>query len=167
MMNIGQAAKFSGVSAKMIRYYEQIGLIPKANRSDAGYRNYSATDAHSLRFIRRARDLGFSVEQISELLVLWLDRDRASADVKAMALSHVAGLNAKIAELQAMAQTLGHLADHCHGNDRPDCPILADLAERTAAAAAEQRSQAPHRAPRFGFDTPASSHHRAAMAAPS
>lgn len=161
-MNIGQAAKFSGVSAKMIRYYEQIGLIPKALRSDAGYRNYSSQDAHSLRFIRRARDLGFSVEQISELLVLWRDRDRASADVKAMALSHAAGLNAKIAELQAMAQTLEHLADHCHGNDRPDCPILADLAEPTAAAAVEQRSQTPHKKPRFGVDTPASSRRRAA-----
>lgn len=160
-MNIGQAAKFSGVSAKMIRYYEQIGLIPKAIRSDAGYRNYSSQDVHSLRFIRRARDLGFSVEQISELLVLWRDRDRASAHVKAVALSHVAGLKAKIAELQAMAQTLEHLADHCHGNDRPDCPILADLAEPTAAAAAEQRSQTPHKTPRFGVDTPASSRHRA------
>ena len=159
-MNIGQAAKFSGVSAKMIRYYEQIGLIPKAHRSEAGYRHYSSPDAHSLRFIRRARDLGFSVEQISELLVLWHDRDRASADVKAMALSHAAGLKAKIAELQAMAQTLEHLADHCHGNDRPDCPILADLAESNATA--EQRSHGPHRTPRFGLDTPASSRRRAA-----
>lgn len=161
-MNIGQAAKFSGVSAKMIRYYEQIGLIPRAARSDAGYRNYSTPDAHSLRFIRRARDLGFSVEQISELVILWRDRDRASADVKAMALSHVAGLQAKIAELQAMAQTLGHLAHHCRGNDRPDCPILADLAERTASTSAEQKSLAPHRTPQFGVDKPASSRHRAA-----
>lgn len=159
-MNIGQAAKFSGVSAKMIRYYEQIGLIPQAIRSDAGYRHYSSPDVHTLRFICRARNLGFSVEQISALLVLWHDRDRASADVKAMALSHVVGLKAKIAELQAMAQTLEHLADHCHGNDRPDCPILADLAVPTAAA--EKRSQAPHRTPRFGVDTPASSRHRAA-----
>ena len=125
MMNIGQAAKFSGVSAKMIRYYEQIGLIPKAVRTDAGYRNYSAADAHTLRFIRSARDLGFSVEQIAELLVLWRDRDRVSGVVKALALSHVAGLRAKIAELQSMAQTLEHLCDHCHGNDRPDCPITA------------------------------------------
>ncbi len=160
-MNIGQAAKFSGVSAKMIRYYEQIGLIPKAVRSEAGYRNYSLPDAHSLCFIRRARDLGFSVEQISELLALWHDRGRASADVKAMALSHVTGLKAKIAGLQAMAQTLEHLAGRCHGNDRPDCPIIEDLAEPTAAAA-EQRSQVPHRTPRFGVDTPASSRKRAA-----
>lgn len=158
-MNIGQAAKFSGVSAKMIRYYEQIGLIPRAIRSDAGYRNYSSPDAHGLRFIRRARDLGFSVEQISKLLALWRDRDRASADVKAMALAHAAGLKAKIAELQAMAQTLEHLANHCHGNDRPHCPIIEDLAELTTAAA-EQRSQTPHRTPHFGADTPASSRDR-------
>lgn len=158
-MNIGQAAKLSGVSAKMIRYYEQIGLIPEAIRSDAGYRNYSSPEVHSLRFIRRARDLGFSVEQISALLVLWRDHDRASADVKAMALSHAAGLKAKIAELQAMAQTLEHLANHCHGNDRPDCPILTDLAE--PAAAAEQRPQVPHRAPLFGVSIPASSRDRA------
>lgn len=159
-MNIGQAAKFSGVSAKMIRYYEQIGLIPKANRSEAGYRNYSKAEAQSFRFIRSARDLGFSVEQISALLVLWCDRDRASADVKALALSHAAGLKAKIVELQAMVQTLEHLADNCHGDARPDCPILADLAEPTAAV--NQPSPAPHRTPRFGVDTPASSRQRAA-----
>ncbi|NDP60924.1 MAG: Cu(I)-responsive transcriptional regulator [Oxalobacteraceae bacterium] len=147
-MSIGQAATFSGVSAKMIRYYEQLGLIPQATRSEAGYRQYSPADAHSLRFIRRARDLGFSVGQITGLLALWGDRDRASADVKAMALAHVTGLKAKIAELQAMAQTLEHLANHCHGNDRPDCPILADLAE--PAAAAQQRSTAQQRTPRFG-----------------
>lgn len=161
MMNIGQAAKFSGVSAKMIRYYEQIGLIPQAIRSDAGYRHYSSPDLHTLRYIRRARDLGFSVEQISELLVLWRDRDRASAHVKAMALSHVAALKAKIAELQAMAQTLEHLADNCHGDARTDCPIIADLAAPTAAAAPAQRSQAPHWTPRFGVDIAASSRHRA------
>ena len=157
-MNIGQAAKSSGVSAKMIRYYEQIGLIPQAIRSNAGYRHYSSSDVQSLRYIRRARDLGFSVEQISELLFLWRDRYRASADVKGIALSHVAGLKTKIAELQAMVQTLEHLAEHCHGNDRPDCPIIADLAE---PAAAEQCSKAQHRTPRFGVDTPASSRDRA------
>jgi len=148
-MNIGQAAKASGVSAKMIRYYEQTGLIPKAARSEAGYRNYSPSDVHTLRFIRRARDLGFSVEQIAELLALWRDRSRASADVKAVALSHVAGLKAKIAELQAMAQTLEHLAAHCHGDGRPDCPILEDLAEAADAAAASRPGRRAT-APRFG-----------------
>lgn len=135
-MHIGQAAKLSGLSAKMIRYYEELGLMPQAARSDAGYRHYSPADVHSLRFIRRARDLGFSVKQIAELLLLWQDRGRASADVKALALTHVAALNAKIAQLQAMAQTLEHLAQHCHGNARPDCPILADLAQPKAASAA-------------------------------
>lgn len=157
-MNIGQAAKLSGVSAKMIRYYEQIGLIPPAFRSDSGYRHYGLPNVHSLRFIGRARDLGFSIEQISTLLVLWHDRSRASADVKALALSHAAALKAKIAELEAMAQTLEHLAAHCDGNDRPDCPILADLAE--PAPADRKQSLAPHRAPRFGLDTPASSGQR-------
>lgn len=159
-MNIGKAAKSSGVSAKMIRYYEQIGLIPKAIRSEAGYRNYTSSDAHSLRFIRRARDLGFSVEQIAELLALWRDRERASADVKAVALAHVAELKAKIAELQTMTLTLEHLADNCHGNDRPDCPIIEDLAERTTAVAEVRPAHAHGRASRFGADTPASARDR-------
>ncbi|AXA91379.1 Cu(I)-responsive transcriptional regulator [Massilia sp. YMA4] len=163
-MNIGEAAKASGVSAKMIRYYEQIGLMPRAPRSGAGYRHYTASEVQSLRFIRRARDLGFSVEQIAALLALWRDRDRASADVKTMALSHVAALEAKIAELQAMVQTLGHLAEHCHGNDRPECPILSDLAEPSPVVRAESCSPAAHKAPRFGLDTPASSRERAAIA---
>lgn len=154
-MNIGQAATSTGISAKMIRYYEQIGLIPQAGRSDAGYRHYSESDLHSLRFIRRARDLGFSVEQISGLLVLWRDRERASHDVKAMALSHVDGLRKKIAELQTMLRALEHLADNCHGTDRPDCPILADLAQAPAC------SPSSHSAPRFGLDKPASSRRRA------
>lgn len=147
-MNIGQAAKASGVSAKMIRYYEQTGLIPKAIRSEAGYRNYSPSDVHTLRFIRRARDLGFSVEQIGELLALWRDRSRASADVKAVALAHVTGLKAKIAELQAMARTLEHLAANCQGDDRPDCPIIEELADAAEAAAA--RSARRTEPPRFG-----------------
>ncbi|WP_408870179.1 Cu(I)-responsive transcriptional regulator [Elioraea tepidiphila] len=128
-MNIGAAAKASGVSAKMIRYYEATGLIAKASRSDAGYRHYSETDVHTLRFIRRARDLGFTMEGIAELLALWRDRARRSADVKHVALAHVDALKRKIAELEAMAVTLSHLAAHCHGDDRPHCPILTDLAE--------------------------------------
>jgi MerR family copper efflux transcriptional regulator len=128
-MNIGQAAKASGVSAKMIRYYEGTGLIRKAARSQAGYRHYGENDIHTLRFIRRGRDLGFTVEQIAGLLELWRDQSRASADVKRLARGHLAALNGKIAELQAMARALGTLVAHCDGNDRPDCPIIEDLAE--------------------------------------
>jgi Cu(I)-responsive transcriptional regulator len=127
-MNIGEVAKQSGVSAKMIRYYESIGLIAPADRSEAGYRNYGMNDVHTLRFIRRARDLGFTVEQMSDLLALWKDRSRASAEVKKIALDHVSLLERKVAELQAMTETLRHLAAHCHGDARPDCPILEDLA---------------------------------------
>ena len=127
-MNIGQAASASGVSAKMIRYYESIGLIPKTVRTDSGYRVYSDHDVHTLRFIRRARDLGFSVEQIADLVSLWRDRGRASKDVKAIALDHVHVLERKIRELQEMASTLKHLANHCHGDSRPHCPSLEDLA---------------------------------------
>jgi MerR family copper efflux transcriptional regulator len=127
-MNIGQAAQASGVSAKMIRYYESIGLIPKTVRTEAGYRVYSDHDVHTLRFIRRARDLGFSVEQIADLVSLWQDRERASKDVKAIALEHVTVLERKIRELQEMASTLTHLATNCHGDTRPHCPILEELA---------------------------------------
>jgi MerR family transcriptional regulator, copper efflux regulator len=127
-MNIGQAAATSGVSAKMIRYYESIGLIPKTVRTEAGYRVYSDSAVHTLRFIRRARDLGFSVEQIADLVSLWQDRQRASKDVKRVALEHVAVLERKIAELQQMAGTLKHLAHCCQGDSRPDCPILEELA---------------------------------------
>jgi Cu(I)-responsive transcriptional regulator len=126
-MNIGQAAAASGVSAKMIRYYESIGLIPKTVRTEAGYRVYSDHDVHTLRFIRRARDLGFSVEQIAGLVSLWRDRERASKDVKAIALDHVNVLERKIRELQEMASTLRHLAENCHGDSRPHCPILEEL----------------------------------------
>ena len=126
-MNIGQAAEASGVSAKMIRYYESIGLIPKTLRTEAGYRVYSDNDVHTLGFIRRARDLGFSVEQISELVTLWRDRQRASTDVKRIALEHVEILERKARELQEMAATLKHLADHCHGDSRPECPIIEGL----------------------------------------
>ena len=131
-MNIGEAAKSSGISAKMIRYYESIGLIRPAGRTDSGYRVYSEHDLHTLRFVRRARDLGFSVEQMNELLALWQDRSRASADVKRIALQHVEELERKAEALRDMAATLKHLAQNCHGDDRPDCPILDDLASRQA-----------------------------------
>lgn len=127
-MNIGQAAEQSGVSAKMIRYYEQIGLIPPPGRTDSNYRVYSADEVHVLRFIKRARTLGFSVEETATLLALWQDKSRASAEVKEIANSHISALETKIAELEGMVKTLRHLAHCCQGNNRPDCPILDDLA---------------------------------------
>jgi len=144
-MNIGQAAAASGVSAKMIRYYESIGLIPRTLRTEAGYRVYSGHDVHTLRFIRRARDLGFSVEQIAELVSLWRDRERASKDVKAIALDHVNVLERKIRELQEMASTLKHLADNCHGDSRPHCPILEELGSHEPVPALHTKADA-----RFG-----------------
>ncbi|MNF44528.1 HTH-type transcriptional regulator HmrR [compost metagenome] len=126
-MNIGQAAKKSGLTAKMIRYYEGIGLLPEAGRSDGGYRQYSAQDLHTLAFIKRSRDLGFSLEEVGKLLQLWQDRQRASADVKALARDHINELNRKIAELAGLRDTLQELVEHCHGDQRPDCPILRDL----------------------------------------
>ncbi len=145
-MNIGRAAEMSGVSTKMIRYYEQTGLIPKAARQDSGYRDYDAADVHRLRFIRRARDLGFTVEQIGELLGLWSDRSRASADVKSFALEHIERLRGKMAEIEAMVRTLETLADHCHGDDRPDCPIIEGLADEDGRAP----RLAPREPRRFG-----------------
>lgn len=127
-MNIGQAAKKSGLSAKMIRYYESIGLLEAAHRSDSGYRIYSAQDLHTLTFIKRSRDLGFSLEEVGKLLTLWQDRHRASADVKALARQHIVELNRKIEELAGLRDTLQDLVQHCHGDHRPDCPILKDLA---------------------------------------
>lgn len=126
-MNIGQAAKQSGLTAKMIRYYEGIGLLPAAGRSDSGYRQYSAQDLHTLAFIKRSRDLGFSLEEVGKLLQLWQDRRRASADVKALARDHIDELNRKIAELAGLRDTLQELVEHCQGDQRPDCPILRDL----------------------------------------
>ena len=126
-MNIGEAAKASGVSAKMIRYYEQTGLIPPADRRKSGYRDYSETDVHVLRFVRRARDVGFPVAEIHKLLELWSNRTRRSADVKRIALAHIAELRLKIQEMEQMAATLEELVSNCAGDNRPDCPILADL----------------------------------------
>jgi len=125
--NIGGAAKASGVSAKMIRHYEAIGLIEAAKRTDAGYRLYSERDVQVLQFIHRSRALGFSLEQIRTLLALWQDKQRASKDVRAMAKRHIAELDDKIAAMQAMRRTLEQLASRCHGDHRPDCPILDDL----------------------------------------
>ena len=141
-MNIGEAAAASGVSAKMIRYYEQIGLIQAAARTESGYRVYSAKDVETLRFIRRARDLGFSVEEMGTLLALWQDKARESADVKRVALQHVAEIEKRIQELEGMARTLRHLAGHCHGDERPDCPILDDLATLPKEEAAPVRRPA-------------------------
>lgn len=127
-MNIGQAAEASGVSAKMIRYYEGTGLIAPASRSDAGYRIYGEDDVRILHFIKRSRELGFSLERIKTLIALWQDRERKSADVKALADRYIAELDNDIRNLQAIRDQLQHLADCCHGDHRPDCPILDDLA---------------------------------------
>jgi Cu(I)-responsive transcriptional regulator len=133
-MNIGQAAHASGVSAKMIRHYESLGLLPEIARTESGYRQYDDAAVHTLRFIRRSRDLGFGIEEIRTLLQLWRNRQRASSEVKRVALEHAADLQRRIEEMQAMKRTLEQLATHCHGDDRPDCPILDDLAAQEAPA---------------------------------
>ena len=133
-MNIGEAARASGVSAKMIRHYESVGLFPEASRTESGYRQYRDKEVHMLRFIRRSRDLGFSIEQIRELLGLWQNRRRPSRQVKALAQAHIEELEQKLQELQAMKETLQHLAHCCHGDDRPDCPILEQLADEQPVA---------------------------------
>ncbi len=136
-MNIGEAATASGMNAKMIRHYESIGLIKSAARSAGGYRTYSRDDLHILAFIKRARKLGFSIDAIRKLLALWQGR-KASGEVKKVALAHIAELEARIAELHGMRDTLRHLADHCHGDARPTCPILDDLAGETQPRRAEK-----------------------------
>jgi Cu(I)-responsive transcriptional regulator len=125
--NIGEAAKASGVSAKMIRHYEALGLLAAARRTPAGYRLYEQSDIHTLLFVRHARDLGFSIKAIEQLLGLWRNRRRSSADVRRIAQQHIVALNEKIEELQAMRRTLERLVRHCHGDERPECPILDDL----------------------------------------
>lgn len=128
-MNIGQASKVSGVTTKMIRYYDEIGLVQPASRTESNYREYEDREINELRFIKRARSLGFSMAEITQLLSLWRDRDRPSRDVKAIADRHVSDLDARIVEMQAMADTLRHLANCCAGDDRPNCPILDDLTQ--------------------------------------
>ncbi len=126
-MNISQAAVASGVSAKMLRHYEAIGLMPKAKRTSSNYRNYTDGDVHTLRFIRTARDLGFAIDDIRALLALWRDRQRPSREVKRLAERHAQELRTRITELEAMLAALEHLARHCHGDERPECPILEGL----------------------------------------
>jgi Cu(I)-responsive transcriptional regulator len=128
-MNIGEAAKLSGVSAKMVRHYESLGLLPSVARTDAGYRQYGDREVHTLRFIRRARDLGFSMAEIGELLKLWQNQRRSSGSVKKIAQKHLAEIDAKMAEMAAMRKTLQHLVHCCSGDERPDCPILEELAQ--------------------------------------
>lgn len=127
-MNVGEAARQSGLPVKTLRYYDEIGLVRPSARTEAGYRDYSANDVSMLRFVQRSRSLGFSVEECAALLDLYRDRNRASADVREMARQRVSDIERKIAELEEMRATLGHLIDRCHGDDRPDCPILEDLA---------------------------------------
>lgn len=126
-MNIGEVAKASGINAKLIRHYESIGIIPKAGRSLAGYRVYKTTDVHILTFVKKARGLGFSMKEIKKLVSLWRNKNRASSEVKNLATAHIKQLEQKISELQSMVDTLKHLSRHCHGDNRPDCPILDSL----------------------------------------
>lgn len=142
-MNIGEISKATGISAKMIRYYEETGLIRPATRALSGYRVYSDNELQTLRFVRRARDLGFTVKQIDDLLTLWRDRTRASASVKEIAMRHVAALEKKMLELKEMSDTLLHLASHCHGDDRPDCPILKSLGSPEAVAPVPRNRDRP------------------------
>lgn len=148
-MNIGEAAEKAGVTPKMVRHYESLGLLPKVHRTESGYRVYGESEVHTLRFIKRSRDLGFSIPEISELVKLWQDRRRPSSSVKKVASAHLAELDRKIEEMQSMRKTLSHLIHCCHGDDRPECPILEDLGRSTrpvpeakAAPRAARASQA-------------------------
>jgi MerR family copper efflux transcriptional regulator len=131
LFNIGEAARRSGVSAKMARHYESLGLLPAVHRTEAGYRQYGEREVHTLRFIRRARDLGFSMAEIEQLLKLWQNRRRSSAEVRRIAARHVEDLQQKLAEMEAMKRSLEHLVHCCHGDDRPECPILDELGTGT------------------------------------
>jgi len=148
-MNIGEAARRSGVTAKMIRHYESIGLLPAAARSESGYRHYTETEVNALRFIRAARDLGFGLDTIGDLLSLWHDRERASRDVRALAIAHIAALEEKAADLQRMIATLQTLVEACHGDHRPDCPILASM-ETPGGVQVVKSTEQPKRPARFG-----------------
>lgn len=141
-MNIGEASRLSGVSSKMVRHYESLGLLPQVARSDSGYRQYGGTEVHTLRFIKRARELGFSMEEIAELVGLWRNRRRTSASVRKLAQKHADDLAQRIAAMQAMQRTLEQLIHCCHGDERPDCPILDDLARGTLEPARPHRSPA-------------------------
>lgn len=138
-MRIGTVAERSGVSAKTIRYYEEVGLLPMAERAENGYRHYGQKDVEVLKFVQRARKLGFAVKDVESLLALWRDRDRASASVRELAKEHVAEINHRIEELESMRSTLTNLIHRCHGDDRPDCPILDNLAGQPASDNEEQR----------------------------
>ena len=142
MLNIGQAASASGVSAKMIRHYEGVGLLPEAHRTDAGYRQYADSDVRTLRFIRHSRDLGFSLQEIATLVGLWQDRSRPSREVKALARKHIEELDAKAQELLAMKSALEHLVQCCRGDDRPDCPIIDSLESADPVARVQTGSAA-------------------------
>ena len=138
---IGVAARRAGISARMVRHYESLGLVKGVARTDSGYRQYTEADVHALHFIRRSRDLGFSMEEIAELLGLWHDRSRASSQVKSIAQAHIADLATRIADMQAMQRSLQTLVSCCQGNDRPDCPILDDLASGQAEPHAPRASR--------------------------
>ncbi len=147
-MNIGQVARESGVPAKTIRYYESIGLIETARRSESGYRTYDRQDVETLRFILRARKLGFPVGDVSRLLALWRDKQRSSAEVKQLARRHLQDIDTKIAELAALKATLADLVERCQGNERPDCPILLDLAESRTAVVGRIQGESESRSPK-------------------
>lgn len=142
-MNIGEAARASGVTPKMIRYYDEIGLIKPAGRTGSNYRAYAEKEINELRFVKRARSLGFSMAEITQLLSLWRDQGRSSRQVKSIASRHIADLEARAAELKAMAGMLRHLAEHCSGDNRPDCPILDDLTGTAARKRERLRTSAP------------------------